>query len=338
MGDVLHAAAGALMLAGAVALVWSFRAGTPTCPRMAPASLLALFVGVSLASGALGPDALAPAASPVSAVVIGAAAALLVAGAAAAVARHRRVDRGAAAQVGAVAAVVVVQVAAVALKGDASAPAPAAELVGALAYLTLWLSFGLLAFVAASAAYRALFAPARTDVDRPFSFILVHGAKPDGAVPSPVLASRLDAACGLWERQDGRGVFIVSGGKGADDEVSEAAAMRGYLLDHGVSADAVIMEDRSTTTLQNLVFSRAIMDCLSGGAPYRVALATSEFHAFRCAALACRLGFDAEVVAAPTRLSTWLRSFAREYGAVLLEYPRQIGYVALIWLAGALLA
>lgn len=337
MGDVLHAAAGALMLAGAVALIWSFRAGTPACPRIAPASLLALFAGVSLASGVLGPDALAPAASPVAVAIIGAASALLVAGAAAGVVRCRRVAGAAAAQVGAAAVVVVLQVAAVAQVGAADVPAAVAELVNLLAYLALWLSFGLLAFVAASAAYRVLFSSARADVRRLFSFLVVHGAKPDGAVPSPILASRLDAALALWERQGRRGVFIVSGGTGAGDEVSEAAAMRGYLLERGVPADAVIMEDRSTTTLENLVFSRAVVERLSAGAPGRFALITSEFHAFRCAALACRLGLDAEVVAAPTRLATWLRSFAREYGAVFLEYPRQIGYVALIWLVGTLL-
>lgn len=337
MGDVLHAAAGALMLAGAVALIWSFRAGTPTCPRIAPTSLLVLFAGVSLASGVVGPDAQAPAASPVAAAIIGVASALLVVGAAAGIARYRRIDRGSAAQVGAVAATVVFQVAAPVLEGAAGVPAPAVELASLLAYLTFWLSFGLIAFVAASAAYRVLFAPARADVSRSFSFLLVHGAKPDGAAPSPILVSRLDAAYELWERQGRRATFIVSGGKGADEEVSEAAVMRGHLLERGVPADAVIMEDRSTTTLENLVFSRAVAERLSAGAPGRFALVTSEFHVFRCAALACRLGLDAEVVAAPTRLATWLRSFAREYGAVFLEYPRQIGYVALIWLAGTLL-
>lgn len=112
--------------------------------------------------------------------------------------------------------------------------------------------------------------------------------------------------------------------------------MRDWLLRRAVPATAIVEEDRSATTLENLVFSNALMDRLSGGAPYRVALATSEFHVFRCATMARRLGLDVEVVAAPTRLATWLRSFVREFGGVLIEYPRQFGYVALLWLAATM--
>ena len=46
-----------------------------------------------------------------------------------------------------------------------------------------------------------------------------------------------------------RAVIIASGGQGADEAVSEAEAMRTYLVEErGVPADAVIEEDRSTTT------------------------------------------------------------------------------------------
>ena len=90
--------------------------------------------------------------------------------------------------------------------------------------------------------------------------------------------------------------------------------------------------------LENLLPTALLprMDRLGGGAPYRVALATSEFHVFRCATMARRLGLDAEVAAAPTRLATWMRSFVREFGGVLIEYPRQFGYVALLWLAATM--
>ena len=78
-----------------------------------------------------------------------------------------------------------------------------------------------------------------------------------------------DKAVELWEADHRRAVIIASGGQGADEEVSEAEAMRTYLVEErGVPADAVIEEDRSTTTMENLRNSKAIMDARSGAGAY----------------------------------------------------------------------
>lgn len=77
---------------------------------------------------------------------------------------------------------------------------------------------------------------------------------------------------------------------GSDEVVSEAESMRRYLTEsRHVPADAVLMEDRSTTTMENLRFSKEIMDARSGvqsvpgrrGLAYRCALVTSDYHVFR---------------------------------------------------------
>lgn len=69
----------------------------------------------------------------------------------------------------------------------------------------------------------------------------------------------------MWEKQGKTGVFVASGGQGSDEVVSEAESMRRYLTEsRHVPADAVLMENRSTTTWRIFVFSKEIMDALSG--------------------------------------------------------------------------
>ena len=69
----------------------------------------------------------------------------------------------------------------------------------------------------------------------------------------------------MWEKQGKTGVFVAAGGQGNDEVVSEAESMRRYLTEsRHVPADAVLMEDRSTTTMENLRFSKEIMDARSG--------------------------------------------------------------------------
>jgi vancomycin permeability regulator SanA len=83
-------------------------------------------------------------------------------------------------------------------------------------------------------------------------------------------------------------VLIVSGGKGGDEQVSEAGAMAGYLAARGFPADRLQREDRSASTRENLACSRVIMDRLRPG-PSCV-IVTSNFHVFRAAMIARRLG------------------------------------------------
>ena len=155
-----------------------------------------------------------------------------------------------------------------------------------------------------------------------FVIVLGAGLRPDGGVP-PLLASRLDRGREVWAALDRRAasfrrMLIVSGGKGSDERQSEASAMRSYLVDRGFPADRLLLEDQSRSTEENLVFSKAIMDRLRPGA--RATVVTSDFHAFRAALLARRLGLQAQVTGA--RVAAYYRPNAalREFAAVFLRY------------------
>jgi uncharacterized SAM-binding protein YcdF (DUF218 family) len=161
-----------------------------------------------------------------------------------------------------------------------------------------------------------------------FVVVLGSGLRPDGGVP-PLLANRLERGRQVWavldrqERLDRRAdefkpMLIVSGGKGDDERVPEASAMASYLTTRGFPADRLLLEDQSRNTEENLLFSKAIMDELRPGA--RAAIVTSDFHAFRSALLARRLGIRGQVSGA--RVAGYYRPTAvlREFAAVFLQY------------------
>lgn len=155
-----------------------------------------------------------------------------------------------------------------------------------------------------------------------FVVVLGAGLRSDGAVP-PLLASRLERGRQVWAALDRRAagfppMLIVSGGKGSDERRSEAAAMADYLVRRGFPADRLLLEDQSRTTEENLLFSKQIMDELRPGA--RITIVTSDFHAFRAALLARKLGIAGHVAGA--RVAGYYRPSAvlREFAAVFLRH------------------
>ena len=155
-----------------------------------------------------------------------------------------------------------------------------------------------------------------------FVIVLGSGLRPHGGVP-PLLANRLERAREVWAAVSRRAgefgpLLIVSGGQGDDEPVPEASAMASYLIARGFPADRLLLEDKSHSTEENLVFSKAIMDDLRPGA--RVTIVTSDFHAFRAALLARRLGIQGQVTGA--RVAAYYRPSAvlREFAAVFLQY------------------
>ena len=196
----------------------------------------------------------------------------------------------------------------------------------------LWFSFTFVALLFYSWIYRIL--PRR----RTYDYIIIHGAGLDGPRPTPLLAGRIDKALELWNKQHQYGKFVVSGGQGADEVVSEAQAMRDYLLEKDVPLDAILMEDKSTTTWENLKYSIGIINndrtasanttsvnasSSSGSSATSTtatecttAVVTSDFHVFRCAEYAHNLGLKADGIGSHTKGWYWPTAFIREFIAI----------------------
>lgn len=189
----------------------------------------------------------------------------------------------------------------------------------------LWFSFTLVALFLYSWLYRRL--PRR----RRYDYIIIHGAGLVGAAPSPLLAGRLDKGIELWRDQGGQGTIVVSGGQGPDEVVSEAQAMHGYLVHHGVPETAILDENRSTNTMENLHYSKALMDARSTGRLYRCVVVTSDFHVFRCVEYARRLGIVADGVGSRTSRWYWPAAFIREFVAITREHYSPYVVIACLW-------
>lgn len=76
--------------------------------------------------------------------------------------------------------------------------------------------------------------------------------------------------------------------------------MKNYLVDQGISPTQVIMEDRSTSTQENMAFSKKIIDA-SGLKHPKIMIVTSDYHMFRSKYLAAKNGYAAEYgISAPS--------------------------------------
>ncbi len=150
---------------------------------------------------------------------------------------------------------------------------------------------------------------------KPFDTVIVHGcALIRGDEVSRILANRLDLALKLYHKSGDGALLIVSGGRGSDETVSEAAAMRAYLLEKGVPKEKILMEDQSHSTSENLRFSDDLLLARGGGG--RIALVTSGYHVFRCVRIARELSFRCTGFGAPVAAYYWPSAVIREFVAV----------------------
>ncbi|MDX8147783.1 YdcF family protein [Lentzea sp. BCCO 10_0061] len=177
----------------------------------------------------------------------------------------------------------------------------------------------------------------RTGRRHGFDGIVVLGAGLIGSRVPKLLANRLDRAMRLYhrEREAGRSpVIVVSGGRGADEDVSEAFAMHEYLLERGVPDADVVMEDQATTTEENLRYSKALL--AERGLNGRVVAVTNNYHVFRTAVLSRKQGLRLQVIGAPTAWYFVPSAFLREFVALLVRNPVVHGLACAVLMAGGL--
>lgn len=88
--------------------------------------------------------------------------------------------------------------------------------------------------------------------------VMIFGCYVRGEEPGRTLTTRLDAALSLLKRYQNADC-IVSGGQGSNEAISEAEAMRRYLVSRGIAEERITLEDRSTNTSENLEYTFAIL-------------------------------------------------------------------------------
>lgn len=150
------------------------------------------------------------------------------------------------------------------------------------------------------------------------STVIVLGCRVKEGRPSLMLKRRLDSAYEyLSENPDT--FVIVSGGKGNDEIMSEAECMRDYLCEKGISSDRIIMEDKSSSTYENLEFSKSIIE--ENNLCSDIVIVTDGYHQLRAEMIAKSLDYEnISNISAPT--SPWLvpTYWVREWFGVAYQF------------------
>lgn len=114
--------------------------------------------------------------------------------------------------------------------------------------------------------------------------VIVLGSQVINSEPSWILSARIRVAAEFL-KENPAAICIASGGQGPDEDISEAQCIRDTLIeDYGIDAARIIMEDRSTSTRENLFYSSQIIEQMSLSTD--VVIATDGFHQFRAKKIA----------------------------------------------------
>lgn len=162
---------------------------------------------------------------------------------------------------------------------------------------------------------REIYAAGKTKISAQ-KVIIVLGCRVRGDEPSLSLIKRVDAAYKflLFNLES---VAILSGGQGKDENISEAQCMQQLLYARGISKDRLILEDRSTSTDENIRFSLQIIETLD--LDRNVAIATSEYHQKRAANICKKYGLNSTPVSSKTKWTLLPTFLFRELFAEIKE-------------------
>lgn len=156
-------------------------------------------------------------------------------------------------------------------------------------------------------------------------FIIVLGSGLIGDKVPPLLARRIDKAISFYNKQSkisNPPKIIFSGGQGSDEKISEALAMQLYAIDKGIPIDDTILEDKSVSALQNMKFSKNIMDSLIPSS-YNSIFVTNNYHLFRAGIYAKLAKLKSHGIGSKTAKYFLPNALIREYIAIVAMYKKR---------------
>lgn len=171
--------------------------------------------------------------------------------------------------------------------------------------------------------------------DKDYVLVLGCRIRPDGTL-YPLIRGRVDRAINFVNAQfkatGKRAVLVPSGGKGGDEPLSEGEAMARYMREKGVPEEYILPETKSTTTRENLLFSRRLIE--EKGSVGNAAFSSSSYHVYRSGILASEVGWDLDGMGSRTKWYFWPNAFLREFiglmAAQRLQQLAAMGVIVLI--------
>ena len=151
-------------------------------------------------------------------------------------------------------------------------------------------------------------------------YIIILGSKinKDGSL-TPLLQGRVDKAIEFGNKQyeltKKKIVYVPSGGKGNDESIAEAKAIKNYLISKGIKEKQIIIEDKSRSTIENMKFSKKKIEEHNKEA--RVSFSTTNYHVFRSGVIANEQGLDCQGMGSKTKWYFYSNALIREFIANL---------------------
>lgn len=190
-------------------------------------------------------------------------------------------------------------------------------------HLTLarWLTIAVtavlaLGVLAAGVTEAVILRESRGDPEDTAKYVVVLGAKVRQDGPSVSLWDRIYGAYDYLTAHPDT-VAVVSGGQGPDEHMTEAQSMFDELTALGIDPERILLEEKATSTRENILFSLDLIERETGVRPEKIAVVSSEYHLCRAGMLTRKCG--AEFVGVPartSRASQKVNHFLREIAGV----------------------
>lgn len=153
-------------------------------------------------------------------------------------------------------------------------------------------------------------------------FIIILGSKinKDGTL-TPLLKGRVDKAIDFGKKQyeltKKKIIYVPSGGKGKDEKIAEAEAIKKYLIENGIKEKQIIIENKSTNTFENMKFSKEKIDNVNKDA--KISFSTTNYHVFRSGVIANNEGINCEGIGSKTKWYFYTNALIREFIANIVQ-------------------
>ncbi|WP_251554473.1 YdcF family protein [Neobacillus muris] len=142
-------------------------------------------------------------------------------------------------------------------------------------------------------------------------YLIILGARVKGTTPTSVFATRIQAAAN-YLKENQKTIAIASGGKGQGEAISEAEAIKRELVKQGIDESRILLEDRSTSTYENILFSRKLLPKENG----KGVVVTNAFHMYRALAIARQQDLELSGLPSKTPIISVPKNYLREYMAI----------------------
>lgn len=156
--------------------------------------------------------------------------------------------------------------------------------------------------------------------DKDYVIILGCKIKKDGTL-TPILKARVDKAiefARMQKEKTGKDIiFVPSGGQGEDELIAEAEAMKKYLIEQGIREENILIENKSTNTLENMKYSNSII--VENKENAKISFSTTNYHVFRSGIIANECGIDCEGMGSKTKWYFYTNALIREFIANLVQ-------------------